>query len=74
MSKKKKVAKLVAVSFVTRVIVDEDATEEQILDAARPNFEIKVVSELGENLDDIIDDTEVPYGSLPRDFHPDFNS
>jgi hypothetical protein len=62
-----KVAKLVYVSFMTRVIVDEDATEEEILGAARPNFIEKVQTELSENLEEITDDTEMPFGETIND-------
>jgi hypothetical protein len=56
-----KVAKLVYVSMVTRVIVDEDATEEQIINVAQYKFMDKVQTELCENLENIVDDTECPY-------------
>lgn len=56
-----KVAKLVYVSLVTRVIVDENATDEQILEAAKSHFIEKVETELGEHLEEIIDDEECPY-------------
>jgi hypothetical protein len=56
-----KVAKLVYLSMVTRVIVDEDAREEEIVEAARENFIRKVNLELGENTEEIIDDIECPY-------------
>jgi hypothetical protein len=62
-----KAAKLVMVSLMTRVVVDDSATDEQILDEARTKFIEKVNTELGENLDDIYDDTECPYGSLLGD-------
>jgi hypothetical protein len=62
-----KVAKLVMVSLMTRVVVDEIATDEEILNKARPKFIEKVNMELGENLEEITDDTECPYGSLSRD-------
>ena len=61
-----KIAKLVQVSLMTRVVVDETATDEQILDAARPNFIEKVRTELCENLEDIYDDTECPYGAQDK--------
>lgn len=57
------VAKLVLVSLMVRVIVDEKASEEEILNFARPKFHDVVRNELHENLDDIIDDTEMPYCS-----------
>ncbi len=56
-----KVAVLVYVSMVTRVIVDEDATEDQILDIAQYKFMDKVQTELYENLENIVDDVECPY-------------
>ena len=56
-----KVAKLVYVSMVTRVIVDEGATEEQIINVAQYKFMDKVQTELCENLENIVDDTECPY-------------
>ena len=57
-----KVAKIVCVSLMTRVIVDENATEEQILEASRGNFIEKVNTELGENIEEISDDEEIPFG------------
>tara|TARA_R110000824_G_scaffold351661_1_gene538651 strand:+ start:356 stop:517 length:162 start_codon:yes stop_codon:yes gene_type:complete len=45
-----KVAKLVYYSFMTRVVVDEDATESQIVLASKKNMLAKVNIELGENL------------------------
>lgn len=56
-----KVAKLVYMSMVTRVIVDEDATEDQIIQASKDSFIEKVRNELGENLEEIVDDKECPY-------------
>lgn len=56
-----KVAKLVYISLATRVVVDENATEDEILNAARSKFIVKVQEELGENLEEILDDTECPY-------------
>lgn len=56
-----KVAKLVAVSFLTRVVVEENATEEEILEKAKSNFAFKIEDELSENLEYIVDDIECPY-------------
>jgi hypothetical protein len=56
-----KVAKLVAVSFLTRVIVDQNATEEETLEIAKKNFAFKLEDELSENIDYIIDDLECPF-------------
>jgi hypothetical protein len=56
-----KVAKLVTVTFITRVIVDENASDEQIFEAARPTLKQKAAEEMFENLESIVDDTECPY-------------
>lgn len=58
---KEKTVKLVYVSLMTRVVVDVDATDEEILEAARPKLLEKVNTELMENLEDIVDDAECPY-------------
>lgn len=54
------VAKLVYYSLVTRVLVDENATDEEIIEASKDKILDKVNNELGENLEDIIDDIEYP--------------
>ena len=56
-----KIAKLVTITLITRVVMDENATDEQILDMARPHFESKLVAELNENLESIKEDIECPY-------------
>jgi len=53
-------AKLVYFSFVTRVLVPEDWSDENIVKAAKGNMLIKVENELHENLEEIIDDIECP--------------
>lgn len=58
---KEKTVKLVYVSLMTRVVVDVDATDEEILEAARPKLLEKVNTELMENLEDIVDDIECPF-------------
>ena len=57
----KMVAKLVVTTFVTRVVVPENATFDQIMSAALPRLSEKLVTEMSENVDDIIDDLECPY-------------
>ena len=57
----KKVAKLVYVSMVTRVIVDENASETDILIQAQSKFIEKIENEIHENLEEIVDDIECPY-------------
>ena len=54
------VAKLVYYSFVTRVLVPEDATDEQIVEASRNSMLNKVECDLYENLEEILDDIECP--------------
>lgn len=41
-----KVAKLVLVSMMTRIIVEENATDEEMLEASKPAFRIKINDEL----------------------------
>ncbi len=62
-----KVAKLVYYSFVTRVVVEDDASDDEIVRASKKNMFIKVKSELGENLEDIVDDEECPIGTFDTD-------
>ena len=62
-----KVAKLVYYSFMTRVVVDEDATESKIVLASKKNMLAKVNIELGENLEEISSDDECPFGTFPAD-------
>ena len=63
----KKVAKLVSMSMMTRVIVDENATPLEIMKASKQNFIEKVRDEFMENIDDIMDDTEMPYDEFDAD-------
>lgn len=56
-----KIAKLVAVSLMTRVVVDESATEAETLDAARVQLIDKLKTDLSDNLEYIEEDTECPY-------------
>lgn len=56
-----KISKLVMVSLMTRVIVDDSATDEEILRLAKPHFIDKINMELGEHLESIEDDSECPY-------------
>jgi|ERR1035437_4971286 hypothetical protein len=57
----KLVAKLVVTTFVTRVIVPENATFDEIMSATLPRISEQLVTELSENVDDIIYDLECPY-------------
>lgn len=63
----KKVAKLVHFSFITRVIVDAKATDEDIVDLVKPKIVDKVENELSEHLEAIVEDAECPFGTLDTD-------
>jgi hypothetical protein len=56
-----KVAKLVTVTMTTRIIVDENATEEQIIELASIKMSEKIQEEFNQNIESIQDDTECPY-------------
>jgi hypothetical protein len=57
----KKVAKLVRVSLVTRVIVDVDATEQEIMELAVPKLSENLMDSPFDSIDEIVDDVECPY-------------
>ena len=61
-----KVAKLVSVTLITRVIVDENASEQDILELAIPKLSEKLMDEPFEHIEEIVDDDECP-------FDPDFD-
>ena len=56
-----KVAKLVYISLATRVVVDENASEEDILNTATLKLIEKINNEIGEHVEDIVDDEDCPY-------------
>lgn len=56
-----KVAKLVYVNLLVRVVVEENATELQILDKAYPKLMEQLSNDLSENVEKIVDDLECPY-------------
>ena len=56
-----KVAKLVYVTLATRVIVEEDADQQTIMELAIPRLSENLMDAPFENIDKIIDDTECPY-------------
>ena len=63
-----KKAVLVSFSLMTRVIVDENATDEEIVAKARPRIQARINNdELGENLESVEDDEEIPYGEAFED-------
>jgi len=55
-----KVAKLVRVSLVTRVIVDVDATEQDIMEMAIPKLSENLMDNPFQCIDEIVDDLECP--------------
>ena len=56
-----KVAKLVYVSLLTRVIVDENATQQEIMEQAIPKLSEKLMDEPFEHIEEIVDDVECPF-------------
>lgn len=61
-----KTAKLVSINLVTRVIVDDNASENEILRLASEKFIEKISNEIDElkhNLEFIVDDEECPFDS-----------
>lgn len=64
----KKVAKLVCVSLMTRIVVDENATEEQMMELARPQLIEKLQEDgLLDHVESIEDDEECPFGTFVDD-------
>lgn len=63
-----KVAKLVTISLVTRVVVEHDAPESHILDIARYKFMDQIRNELDENVESIQPDNECPFGTQTKDY------
>lgn len=59
-----KVAKLVSVTLMTRVIVDENASEQDILELAIPKLSEKLMDEPFEHIEEIVDDEECPFDPL----------
>ncbi len=57
-------AKLVSVTFITRIVVNDDSSDENTFQLAKPRLKEMAKEEMFENLEKIEDDTECPYGSL----------
>jgi len=55
-----KVAKLVLVSLMVRVVVDEYATENDIIKSSKEKFHTVIEENLYDNVEEIIDDEEIP--------------
>jgi len=64
-----KKAFLVRASFVTRIVVDENATEQEKLEVAATKISEKATYEFNENLESIEEDNECPYD--PEEEKPD---
>ena len=56
-----KVAKLVYVSLLTRVIVEEGATEQEIMELAIPKLSQNLMDSPYENIEKIVDDVDSPF-------------
>ena len=56
-----KVAKLVRVSLVTRVVVEDTASEQDIMELAVPKLSENLMDSPFECIDEIVEDTECPY-------------
>lgn len=63
-----KVAKLVTVSLMTRVVVDENASDEQIMDKAFKGLLNALESSALENIEEIKPDSDCPFGTFAGDF------
>lgn len=55
-----KIAKLVLASLMVRVVVDENATDDDIIKASNVKFHRLVDDSLGDNVERISDDVEMP--------------
>lgn len=63
-----KKAVLVTVYLTTRVIVDDNATDMEVLSKCKHEFISKVNEGLCDNLDTIEPDNECPFGTFPTDY------
>ncbi len=63
-----KVAKLVYVTLLTRVIVEADADQQTIMELAVPKLSENLMDAPFENIDKIINDTECPY-EIGEEYH-----
>jgi hypothetical protein len=61
---KKQVRKLVRVSLVTSVTVAEDATQEEIMQAAVPKLKESLLDQPMACIDEIVDDNEYPFDTV----------
>ena len=56
-----KIAKLVLCSLMIRVIIEENATDSEIISASRDKFINVINTSLGDNIESIENDVECPY-------------
>ena len=63
----KKKAFLVTAIVCTRVVADEDASDEEIMDAAKARLLSNLNHDYYDNIEDIVEDVECPFGSLRED-------
>lgn len=56
-----KVSKLVYVTLLTRVVVEEGANEQTIMEEAIPKLSESLMDSPFENIEKIVDDTDCPY-------------
>jgi len=69
-----KVAKIVDVTISVRVIVDENATDDQVLEACKPKVQFKSnnIAEWADH--EVFDDIDLPYDLLDTDDNPDMQT
>ncbi len=56
-----KVSKLVRISMVCRVICEDDATEQDIMELAIPKLSEDLMDNPFQHIDEIVDDLECPF-------------
>ncbi len=56
-----KVAKLVSITLMTRIVVEDTAKHHEIEEIARNRFINNLETDLSDNIDSIVDDLECPY-------------
>jgi hypothetical protein len=63
-----KVAKLIEFSLKTRIVVDIDATEDEMIEVSYSKIQDKITNrELGDNLVEVENDEECPFGAFDTD-------
>lgn len=67
----RKKAVIVTAEVSTRIIVDEDATDDEIAKAAKKNLLRNLNADYADNITDISNDIDLPYGEMSSDFNED---